>query len=80
MSSWLGWIFIAMHLVAGVGQALVAMHRLLVVVASPVAEYGPYGAWASVAEALELSCSIAWGIFLDQGLNLCPLHWQAAST
>ena len=54
MSSWLGWIFIAR-------QALVAMHRLLVVVASPVAEYGPYGAWASVAEALELSCSIAWG-------------------
>ena len=24
-----------------------------------------------------LSCSAAWGIFWDQGSNLCPLHWQA---
>ena len=27
----------------------------------------------------ELSCSLACGIFLDQGLNLCLLHWQADS-
>ena len=26
-----------------------------------------------------LSCSEACGIFLDQGLNLCPLHWQMDS-
>ena len=26
-----------------------------------------------------LSCSAACGIFLDQGLNLYPLHWQADS-
>ena len=25
------------------------------------------------------SCSAACGIFPDQGLNLCPLHWQADS-
>ena len=25
------------------------------------------------------SCSAACGIFLDQGLNLCSLHWQADS-
>ena len=24
-----------------------------------------------------LSCSMAFGIFPDQGLNPCPLHWQA---
>jgi len=24
----------------------------------------------------ELSCSSAYGIFPDQGSNLCPLHWQ----
>ena len=24
-----------------------------------------------------LSCSMARGIFPDQGLNQCPLHWQA---
>ena len=27
----------------------------------------------------ELSCSTACGIFLDQGSNLCLLHWQADS-
>ena len=26
-----------------------------------------------------LSCSTACGIFLDQGLNSCPLHWQVDS-
>ena len=26
-----------------------------------------------------LSCSMACGIFPDQGLNPCPLHWQADS-
>ena len=29
------------------------------------------GAW--------LSCSVACGIFPDQGSNLCPRHWQADS-
>ena len=24
-----------------------------------------------------LSCPKAWRIFLDQGSNWCPLHWQA---
>ena len=38
----------------------------------------------STAQAQELwlmdfSCSIAPGIFLDQGLNLCLLHWQVDS-
>ena len=27
----------------------------------------------------ELSCSVACGIFLDQGCNSCPLRWQADS-
>ena len=30
------------------------------------------GAWAR-----GLSCSSMGGLFPDQGLNLCPLHWQA---
>ena len=33
----------------------------------------------SVAVAHGLSCSVARGIFLDQGSNPCPLHWQADS-
>ena len=31
----------------------------------------------SVVVAQELSGSAACGIFLDQGSNPCPLHWQA---
>ena len=37
------------------------------------------GAWALVAVAHCLSCPVACGVFLDQGLNLCPLLWQADS-
>ena len=36
-------------------------------------------AQASAAVAHRLSCSVACGIFLGQGSNLCPLHWQADS-
>ena len=36
-------------------------------------------AWASVAAARGLSCPVARGIFLDQGSNQRPLHWQADS-
>ena len=35
------------------------------------------GMCTSVVEALRLSPSVACGIFPDQELNLCPLHWQA---
>ena len=37
------------------------------------------GTQASVVVALRLSCSMARGIFSDQGSNLCPLHWQIQS-
>ena len=33
----------------------------------------------SVVVVHGLSCPVACGIFLDQGLNLWPLHWQADS-
>ena len=33
----------------------------------------------SVVVAHGLGCSVARGIFPDQGLNLCLLHWQADS-
>ena len=40
------------------------------------------GPWAlgsvdSVVVEHRLSCSVACGIFPDQGLNPCPLHWHA---
>ena len=34
---------------------------------------------AQVIVAHGPSCSVACGIFPDQGLNPCPLHWQADS-
>ena len=37
------------------------------------------GIRTSVIGACRLSCSVACGIFLDQGSNPCPLHWQVAS-
>ena len=37
------------------------------------------GTQASVVVVHRLSCSVACGIFPDQGLNLCPLHWLADS-
>ena len=33
----------------------------------------------SVVVAHGLSCSVAYGIFLDQRSILCPVHWQANS-
>ena len=75
------------------GYSLVAVHRLLVAVASLVAKcsrtLSSYGRWASVvtaprlwstgstAVAHGLSCPTAWGIFPNQGWNTCLLHWQA---
>ena len=37
------------------------------------------GAWALGVVACGISCSMACGIFPDQGSNPCPLHWQADS-
>ena len=58
------------------GYSLVLVHRLLIVVVTLV-EHGFQGMSASVVVAHRLSYSEACGIFPDQGLNLCPLHWQA---
>ena len=33
----------------------------------------------SVVVAHGLSCSVTCGIFLNQGLNRCLLHWQVGS-
>ena len=46
--------------------------------ASVVAAHGLQSS-GSVVVTHSLSCSMAHGIFPDQGLNPCPLHWQVAS-
>ena len=58
------------------GYRLPVVCRLLSAVASLVAELGVFGIWASVVSH-GFSFFRACGIFLDQGLKLCFLHWQA---
>ena len=55
-----------------------AVRGLLIAVASYCGARA-LGARASVVVAHGLSCSLACGIFPDQGLNPCPLHRQADS-
>ena len=50
-----------------------AVYKLLIAVASLVAQH-KLQAHASVAVMHWLSCFASCGIFLDQGLNPCPLH------
>ena len=61
------------------GLSLVVVHKLLIAVASLVVDHGLYGARASIIVVPGLSCSVAEGLFLDQGLNPCSLQWQADS-
>ena len=63
---WFYWVFIT---VCG----------LRIAVASLLVELGLWSA-GSVVVAYRLSCSLACGIFLDQGLNPCLLNWQADSS
>ena len=69
------WVFIAVWtfslVVVSKGYPAVAERRLLVVPASLVAAHRLYGSRASVVAARGPSCSVACGIFLDQGSNLC---------
>ena len=52
---------------------------LLIAVTSLIAEPELWGAWASEVVVYGLICPMERGIFLDQGSNPCPLHWQADS-
>ena len=60
-------IFFLLHL------AFIAVHGLPLVMAHRLWSAG------SVLIAHQFCCSMACGIFQDQGLNLSPLHWQADS-
>ena len=71
-------------------HCLVAVGGLLIAVASLVAELrlqarglnscGLRALHCRLSNVVQgLSCPAACGIFLDQGSNPCPLHWQADS-
>ena len=78
----LRWVFIAVCglslVVASRDYSLAAMCRLPLVVASPCRTWA-LGLMGSVIVAHGLSCSTACGLFLDQGSNPHPLHWQVDS-
>ena len=73
------------------GYSWVVLHRLLIVGTSLAMEFGLWGTETSVimAPGLQstgstvgphgLSGSKVWEVFLEQGLNPRPLHWQADS-
>ena len=68
------------------GYSLLQCSGFLIAVASLIAQHGLWGMWALEVEvpALQstgsivvvhgLRCSVACGIFPDQGSNLCLLH------
>ena len=56
--------------------SLVAEHRLESMQASVVADLGLQST-DSVVVVHRLSCFMVCGIFLNQGSNLCLLHWEA---
>ena len=73
------WVFVAslcgLSLVAvSGGCSLVVVCGLLIAVVSLVAAHGLQSMSASVVVMQGLSCPAACGIFLDKGLNSCPLH------
>ena len=51
------------------GLLFIAVHRLLIEVASFVEEHGLEGTWTSVVVGHGLSCSEVCAMFPDQGLN-----------
>ena len=69
--------------VASRGYSLVATQGLLTTVAPLVVEQGlqahSFTSCSMWALELRLSCSLACGIFPDQGLNWYPLHCKADS-
>ena len=79
---WLCWVFVSvrgLYLVAASGGhsssrcAGLSLSRPLLLWSRSSRRAG------SVVVAHGASCSAACGIFPDQGLNPCPLHWQADS-
>ena len=79
---WLWWVFVDVFrfsLVAASGCCfLVVVHGLLIAV-FPCWDAQALYMWASPVVVHGISCSMACGLFLDQGLNLHPLHWQLDS-
>ena len=79
---WLCWVFVSVRglspVVASGGHSSSRCAGLSLSRPLPLRSTGSRCA-GSVLVAHGLSCSVACGIFPDQGSNLCSLHWQADS-
>ena len=58
------------------GYSVGVVHELLIEVALLFAEHELI---SSVVVAHGLSCPVTCGVFVGQGLNPCPVHWQVES-
>ena len=82
---WLCRVFIAMlgfSLVAASGGLLfLAVCGLLIAVGFSSSVVAAQGLQSTVPVVMAdgLVCLVAYGIFPNRGLNLCPLHWQVDS-
>lgn len=75
---WLCWSFIAARAFSSCreqGYSLAVVFSFLLLVAFNVAEHR----LQNPVVVHGLSCPLAYGIFLDRGLNSCPLHCKANS-
>ena len=65
------------------GGSVLALVLGLLIAATSLVEHGSRSQWlqhvGSIVAAHEFSCSVACGIFPDQGSNPRLLHWQADS-
>ena len=79
---WLCWVFVSVQglslVVASGGHSSSQCAGLSLSRPLPLRSTGSRRT-SSVAVAHGPSCSVACGIFPDQGSNPCPLHWQADS-
>ena len=91
---WLRWVFVALHrlslIVASEGSSALWLEGFSLqwlLLWSTGAWHRGFSIWntwgleqGSVVVACGLSCSTAYGIFLDKGSNPCPLHWQVCQS
>ena len=83
---WMRWVFVAACgfslVVANKGYSTAEVHRLLLLqnISPRTCKLQELWQAGSIVVAHGLSCSAACGIFMNQGLNPCLLHWQADSS
>ena len=82
ISFWLRCVFVAAWTFSSCGEQgllFIAMRGLSLRWLLLLRGTGSRAHAGSLVVAHRLSCSATCGIFLDQGSNPCPLHWQAGS-